>query len=353
MGCSNSKNQPSDDDVMNTLDKHEEATTNAMIRHGRQTMERRETARMLSTDGFKIRPRPHKRKPDQHPKFKPGPKGVPTLNYWVQINEGKMHTTIQGELFGCLVVDGDAIDTGERIETGPIVKGDIQEFSEVVTNSGSRYWLGEKEEEDDDDDNDEPQKKVRVPAPDKSTPRFVTPKHEDDQDDIKIKEKNLTEEEKAKKRAEAHLINERLKEKAEADLAKVKELALKKHDHKAPPLTTEEKKKKVTAQAASQALLSKQLLALEKIKQKSATRHALEAEKDAAVSAERERRERAFQAKWKSKQKAANDLQLKNARLAKDKLDSDRKHRRESISGGKSPTGEGWVDVEGNPSPRV
>lgn len=86
-----------------------------MLKHGRETMERRETARMLSSDGFALRPRPRKKKFEQNPNFKQAPRGVPTLNYWVEVGRG-VHKTIQGELFGCVVVDGVRRRGEERSE---------------------------------------------------------------------------------------------------------------------------------------------------------------------------------------------------------------------------------------------
>ena len=67
------------------------------------------------------------------------PDGVPTVKSW-EVRTG-------GGIIG-LIYNSPYADDGDYIETSPIVDGDIDNFSVVSTESGSRYFLSEEVPED-------------------------------------------------------------------------------------------------------------------------------------------------------------------------------------------------------------
>ena len=72
--------------------------------------------------------------PTKKPKAKPAPAGVPTINGWREAPNGGIEGRITGS---------PNFRENEKVETSPIAKGNIQEFSVVTTGSGSKYFLGD------------------------------------------------------------------------------------------------------------------------------------------------------------------------------------------------------------------
>ena len=70
----------------------------------------------------------------QNNKLKTAPKGVPTVVAWTIRSDGG----IAGQVFGSA-----NFKQGERFETSPIVKGEVDNGNVVETASGSRYFLSE------------------------------------------------------------------------------------------------------------------------------------------------------------------------------------------------------------------